>query len=253
MKIMILSLFSILTLYGSILDDWNTYHAQQSTNKKEYQKALMFYKKIKHKNDTIYYNIANLYYYLNQYENAISYYTKINSSILMHQKFHNLANCYIKLQEFEKAIEFNKTALTFKVDPKTKYNLELAKVRYSKILHKVQQAKNEQKLRAGTSIEIDEANMFNDDSFEIDESKLSQNKSSKDPKSSLGISNMENTKDSDIAVKDIETDDNNINANIQLSKYTQQKWDKKMNTNTKLHTLVIPLSKGNANDSSIPW
>jgi len=253
MKIIILNIFLIITLYGSILDDWNIYQAQQLSNKKKYQKALLYYQKIEHKNDAIYYNMANLYYYLKQYQNAIVYYNKINKSILAHKKFHNLANCYIKLQEYDKAIEFNTRALISKHDPKTKYNLELAKVRYTNILHKIQQIKKKG-IRAGTSVETDEANTF-DDNFEIEEAKLGENKPLKEIKSFLGISNLENNNDyeNDISVKDTKIDDNKIIVNIKLSEYIQQKWDKKMKTNIKLYTLVIPLFKGDANDSQIPW
>lgn len=253
MKAIFLSFVFPVILFGSILDDWYILRANNAIEKKEYEKAIIYYESIENKNDAILFNIGNLYYLSKQYQKAIEYYEKITAENLLHQKYHNLANCYINLVEYEKVIEYNTKALSYKENPKTRYNLELAEVIQAKIMLKQQkQEKNNGEFRAGSTVEIDEANMFDDDSFEIDE-KLTEARPSKDTNSTIGISNMENVQDSEITIKDIEKDDQNISSKLQLSQYTEQKWDQKMKKNTTLHTLVIPLEKGKINDSQKPW
>lgn len=253
MRAILISFIFTLSLFSSMLDDWYIFQANNAIEQKKYQKAITYYEKVENKNDTIFFNMGNLYYLSKKYQKAIEYYEKITVDNLLHQKYHNLANCYIKLLEYEKAIEYNTKALSYKENPKTRYNLELAQVIQAKIILKQQkQEKNKEKFRTGRTVEIDEANMFDDNSFEIDE-KLTEASPSKDINSTFGISNMENVEDSEITIEDIKSDDQNISSKLQLTQYTEQKWDRKMKTNTTLHTLIIPLKKGKINDSQKPW
>lgn len=253
MRVVLLSFVFTISLFSSVLDDLYIFQANNAIEQKEYQKALLYYEKIKNKNDTMLFNMGNLYYHLLQYHKAIEYYEKIIDERFLHQKYHNLANCAIKLLEYEKAIEYNQKALSYKENAKTRYNLELAKLEYSKILLKLkEQEKKNAKERAGKTVQIDEANMFDDDSFEIDE-KLTEAKPSKNIDSTIGISNMQNIQDDQIIINEIEKEDKNILSKLQLSHYTELKWNQKMQISTTLHTLIIPLEKGKIDDSQKPW
>lgn len=256
-KLFITFVFFSLTLQAALLEDIYIFKAQNAYKSKNYEKALQYYKKIKIKNDKILYNMGNIYYILKKYQKAVEYYERINSQKLQHKKYHNMADCYVKLQDYDKAVVFNKKALEFKNDERTKYNLELSIMIQTQIMKKIKQVhKKDSKTRVGKTIEVDEANFFDNDDFG-DESSLKEAKKDTYIKTNQNLSTSKDTQEGLITIKQNKQNENKpkekkLYTKLRLNSYLEQKWDKNLKK-TDIHTLLIPLEKGIINDSKKPW
>lgn len=235
-------------LYGDIKDDFYMYKANNAIENKEYKKAYKYLQKVSNKTDTIYYNMANILGEQKNYKQAIVLYEKVKDTRLQHKALHNMANSYVELLEYEKAIFLYKSSLKLHNNPQTQFNLDLAKLEYTK---KIQEEKNlkklNQKFRSGRANEgfADEL----DDNMELNvtmyESKYDENASSLS-----GVSKMDDSSNLGVKIDENISDETN-NSQSGFSNYVQDKWDNQFDI--KVHTLLIPLEKGNVNDSKKPW
>lgn len=97
--------------------------------KKDYQNSVEIYNralKSDKDNDKIRFNLANAFYRLNQYDEAIRIYETIKNKKVISKSLYNAGNAYYMKNDIEKAIDSYKKAILS--DPKNedaKYNLEL--------------------------------------------------------------------------------------------------------------------------------
>jgi len=258
MKKLIVYFAFVLSLYGGIIDDYYLLKAQSESKKSNYEQSLFLYQKIVVKTDPIDYNIGNLYYKLKKYHKALESYTKIKDQKLLHAKYHNMANCYIKLLEYDNAIEYNKKALEYKNDQKTKYNLQMSqRIQEQFLLQKKKELKkkNTAKMR-GSSLLAEKANSFDESSFKDDEIEERENQNFKQKSSLSNGTYISDSQNGNVMISgSIEENKEEVNYSsnkLKLNNYLQQKWDNKLNK-IKTYTLLIPLEKGKINDSKIPW
>ena len=111
MKIISIIILFTLTLYGNIFDDLNIKDAQKAYEEKNYVQALNLLNKVRNQNSKIHYNIGNILYKMQKYEEAIIEYKKVIDSDLLHSVIHNIANSYLMLENLDGAIEFYNKAL----------------------------------------------------------------------------------------------------------------------------------------------
>ncbi|CAM3893050.1 tetratricopeptide repeat protein [Arcobacter cloacae] len=254
MKIFLIILFLSIYLKANVfLDDFYSYQANKFYEKKEYETTLKYLEKIENKNSKIFYSMGNILYIQGKYEEAIDYYEKVKDLELKHQINHNMANSYVKLQNYEKAIEFYKKALEYKNDEKTKYNLELIKLKKEEIDKENQRSLIKETCPVksfGALVELHEDTIF--DRFNFDEDKPMYKAKIDETKENI-VSNIK----SDDMQRDIVLDekDNNIKsqkAKFELNPYFEQKWDKNIQEDS-LKTLFVPLEKGVISDNKKPW
>ncbi len=75
-----------------------------------------------------YYDLANTYYKLGRFKEAIIYYKRaFGEGVDEHNRLHNLGNSYFQIKEYKWAIIAYTYALKLKEDADTQHNLELAK------------------------------------------------------------------------------------------------------------------------------
>lgn len=252
MKILFV-IFLATFLNANIFDDFYIYKSNKSYENKDYKSSFNYLNNIKDKNDKVFYNQGNILYLQGKYEEAIDYYEKVKDLELKHQINHNIANSYVKLQNYEKAIEFYNKALEYKKDEKTKFNLELSKLKKYEIDEKNQRdlVKESCSIKSfGSLLELNENTIFDrmnfDENITLYEAKIDQNKENK----------VSNTIDDDIKRTIIIEDENNKiktkNAKFELNSYFEQKWDKNIQIDSS-NTLIVPLEKGVVHDSKKPW
>jgi tetratricopeptide (TPR) repeat protein len=247
-KIVFLILSLHLLLFGNIMDDYYIYQAQNAINNKQFTKAYKYYEQVSQKSDQVYYNMGNILSEQKNYKQAIVYYEKVKENKLHYKALHNMANSYVKLFEYEKAIEVYTKSLTLHTDPKTKYNLDLAKLEYSKKMEEEKKLKKlNQKFRSGKANEG-----FADEFDDSEELNITMYEKEYDENRSFisGLSKMDI--DINLGIKIDENDSNETNSSkTDFSNYVQNKWDNKFDI--KVHTLLIPFEKGNVDDSKKPW
>lgn len=252
MKILFV-IFLATFLNANIFDDFYIYKSNKSYENKDYKSSFNYLNNIKDKNDKVFYNQGNILYLQEKYEEAIDYYEKVKDLELKHQINHNIANSYVKLQNYEKAIEYYIKALEYKKDEKTKFNLELSKLKKYEIDKKNQRdlVKESCSIKSfGSLLELHEDTIFDrmnfDENTTLYEAKINENKENK----------VSNTIDDDIKRTIIIEDENNKiktkNAKFELNSYFEQKWDKNAQIDSS-NTLIVPLEKGVVHDSKKPW
>ena len=92
------------------------------------------------------YNLANTYYKLGRYNEAIKEYKRaFGQGVDEHSRLHNLGNSYFRIKDYKSAIIAYYYALKLKEDPQTRYNLELAKEALKKPKHQKEQSKKKKK------------------------------------------------------------------------------------------------------------
>ena len=235
-------------VYGNIKDDLYIYKANSAIENKQNAKAYKYLQKVSNKTDTIYYNMANILSEQKNYKQAIVLYEKIKDTKLQHKVLHNMANSYVELFEYEKAISYYKKSLQLHDNPQTKSNLDLANLEYTKKIQKEKKLKKlKQKFRSGRANEG-----FADDLDDNMELNVTMYESKNDGNKSLvsGISKMDDTSHLGVVIDDNISDEMN-DSKSDFSNYVQEKWDNQFDI--KVHTLLIPLEKGNVNDSKKPW
>jgi len=125
-NIFLILLFTAFS-FAKLPNNYSFYKANNLYKSGKYKEAIAIYEKIEPKDDAIYYNIANSYYRLKNYQKAIDYYKLINSQSYNAKKLYNIANAYVQQKNYLKAIIFYRQALKFSKNPKIKENLEYAK------------------------------------------------------------------------------------------------------------------------------
>ncbi len=246
-----------VALNASFFDELNLFKAQIEYKNKNYKLSLELYKKIEHKSNQIHYNMANILYKQKLYKKAILEYKNINSLELNHQKLHNIANCYIALNKLDMAIAFYKSALKFKDDKDTKFNLYLAidiQNKQIEIKKKEEADKKTQEDEMLARVEKTIDNEF-DDTSKSDEGSIRKEKKEAKRKSD-NISNIKNKQQvEDIKnnkILDINGTKEKSITKIHLSDIEEDKWNKTLKNKT-INTLLIPLeNKGIENDKQ-PW
>ena len=254
--IIIASLFSILN--ADLIDDYNTYKAQDSYVKKDLDKSIEYYKKIDNKTDEIKYNLANDLYKQKKYDEAISWYSEIASKDLLFKKYHNLGNAYAMLNKIDTAIKNYEEALKIKNDKDTKFNLDLLKKK------KKEQEKKDKKNKDKNKDKKKQNSKEKDQKDDMDEEDQKDKKTSSNPKKEQikekkdNVSNNQDkakkAKQEELKKQDAKkTKEENIN-NTDLSQLEERKWSKMLN-NKELNTLMIPLkNKGEKDEQNIkPW
>jgi Ca-activated chloride channel family protein len=258
--IIIASLFSILN--GDIIDDYNTYKAQDSYVKKDLAKSIEYYKKIDNKTDEIKYNLANDLYKQKKYDEAISWYSEIASKDLLFKKYHNLGNAYAMLNKIDTAIKNYEEALKIKNDKDTKFNLDLLKKKEQE--KKDKKNKDKQKNKDKNKDKKKQNSKDKDQKDDMDKEDQKDKKTSSNPKKDQikekkdNVSNNQDkakkAKQEELKKQDAKkTKEENIN-NTDLSQLEERKWSKMLN-NKELNTLMIPLkNKGEKDEQNIkPW
>lgn len=99
--------------------------AQQSLEEGDFKKSLEYYQKVEKPTEEIFYNMGNILYQEERYDEALEQYKKIVSKKLAFEVFYNMGNSYTKLGKKEEAIESYKKALAIKDDKDGRYNLDL--------------------------------------------------------------------------------------------------------------------------------
>ncbi len=256
MKIISIIILFTLTLYGNIFDDLNITDAQKAYEEKNYVQALNLLNKVRNQNSKIHYNIGNILYKMQKYEEAIIEYKKVIDSDLLHSANHNIANSYLMLENLDGAIEFYNKALTHDNNQRTLYNLEMTKKKKQQLSNRQIRDLNENVCeiqRKGLIEELTIDTIF--DYFKIDENM----KLYEDEQKGLTSKN-ENSR--------LTKDDNNLDIYIAKEnedlKSVRNKKEFKMNSyfekkfeNTEQlkdpKTLIVPMEKGIIDDNKKAW
>lgn len=126
----ILFLIGSLNLKAGILDFQDIKKAKELYKRGNYEAALQYFKKIadSKKSSQAFYDLANAYYKIKRYKEAIKYYNLVETpnKKLKFYTLYNLGNSYFMLKNYKKAVEFYKKALALEDDKDCRYNLELA-------------------------------------------------------------------------------------------------------------------------------
>jgi len=250
-----LALFLQNSMFASFLeDDIYLYKANRALENKEYKKVLDFYKKIKNKNDAIYFNMANIYYKLNNFSQAILLAKKIKQTKLLNKAFHLMGNAYARNFEYKKAIAYYKKSLQLNGNERIKYNFHMVQVQLQLLLENEKlREKRDQKMRKGKNFESENAQFF-DEAFDLDnfDLNMSLSEDEKEKNTSNETTLVLSKNDIQYSIKIEENNSEEFNSStMDFSNYLQQKWDNKLQL--KVHTLLIPLEKGNIDDSKKPW
>ena len=254
MKNLILILFISNYLNASFMDDYYIYNANKYLQKKEYKLSFDYYNKIEKKDDNIIYNMANILYFLKDYEEAILYYKKIKNINLSHQVNHNIANCYAKLQDYDNAILHYKKALFFKDNEKTKYNLDLSKLKKEEIENQNKKILSNKQIcpvrEIGAILELNEETIFDyiEPKEDVEMFLAKENKNKQNEISNVIDDNLQR----DIYLEEnFKKEEESKNTTFKFNPYFEQKWDNNINNSPK--TLIIPLEKGVVNDDKNSW
>ncbi len=128
----ILSFFMLggLSLQAGVLDEYRLHQAQVLQQKGHYLQALETYRKLPRKSDAERYNMANLYYRLGRFDEALALYGTVEAPSLQGRKLYNMGNCYAIKGNWQKALRFYRAALKFAPeDSDLRYNLKKAEAR----------------------------------------------------------------------------------------------------------------------------
>lgn len=256
MRTIILIFTLQIVLNATFFDQYNLFQAQVEYKNNNYKSSLEFYKKIENKTNEIHYNIGNIFYKQKRYKKAIESYKKINSINLNHKKLHNIANCYIAINKVDLAIAFYKSALKFKVDTDTKYNLSLSLDIQKKIIElkeeeeKKKREEDESLARVGKNV-IDQFEHSNKatkikSAKEKEDIKIKSNNIS-NLKSKNVVQEIKNTK-----LFDINGTKEDSQSKPNLSNLEEDKWNKTLADKT-INTLLIPLENKGIKNAQYPW
>ncbi len=130
--ILILGLFLLggLLLQAGVLDEYRLHQAQVLQQKGHYLQALKAYRKLPRKSAAERYNMANLYYRMGRFDEALALYRTVEAPTLQGRKLYNMGNCYAVKGNWQKALRFYRAALKFAPqDPDLRYNLKKAEAR----------------------------------------------------------------------------------------------------------------------------
>ena len=123
-------LLGSFSLQAGVLNDYRLHQAQVLQQEGRYLQALSAYRKLPRKSDAVRYNMANLYYRLGRYDEALALYRTVEDPSLQGRKLYNMGNCYAIKGGWQRALRFYRAALKFTPeDPDLRYNLTKARAR----------------------------------------------------------------------------------------------------------------------------
>ncbi len=132
-KFVLITVFFLLgglSLQAGVLDDYRLHQAQVLQQEGRYLRALEAYRKLPQTNDAVRYNMANLYYRLGRFDEALALYRTVEAPSLQGRRLYNMGNCYAIKGAWRKAMRFYQAALKFAPeDPDLRYNLKKAQAR----------------------------------------------------------------------------------------------------------------------------
>lgn len=236
--------------------------AQQSLEEGNFKKSFEYYQKIEKPTEEILYNMGNILYQEERYDEALEQYKKIASEKLAFEVFYNMGNSYTKLGKNKEAIESYKKALAIKDDKDGRYNLDL-------LLFKEKQEGTGQKKNKNPNNKDNEANdrrsgsimEDNNEEFKEDNGRENIVKKGKlsDPKENGNeISNLQTKRDKNER-EHIEMNKKLTIKHKRLEDKTLESEDKKwmeILDQREIETLMIPLrDKGakNGQKNNNPW
>ena len=97
---------------SGIFDWWHISQAEKSFQNKNYEKALEEFSKIEN-HDEKFFNIGNVLYRENKFDEAIKNFSKVTSSELKQKALYNIGNSYVQLNKLRKAVKSYQEALKF--------------------------------------------------------------------------------------------------------------------------------------------
>lgn len=253
-------IFAISTfLFGSPSDKYHLlmskYYENSDTNK-----TLYHYLQIKDKPNSVKLNLGNIFYKMENYNEAIVNYSQIIPPELEFEKLYNLGNCYAKLGKFDVALRLYNKANRLREDKDTKSNIKIIKkLREAK---RDEESKNSEKnkgsKKAGKSRDdIDSEPKI--DNGKINEEKQAQNTNMKNSeKNEIANSITKREDEKLLPINNDKTEKNQIKNNKKFvqnnADIEEQKWKNILNKR-EFNTLMVPLNKSGAkNDKTInPW
>ena len=124
--VVLLALFG-LSAHASVLDNYHLSQAYKSYQAKEYKACQQHLKEIENPSLESVTILANSNYKLKEYRTAIKLYKSIRSSSAKTKQnlYYNIANAYAKLNDYNKAKAYYTKALQLGDDKQSRYNLEL--------------------------------------------------------------------------------------------------------------------------------
>lgn len=256
MKIISIILFLTIALNGNIFDDMNIKNAKEAYEEKNYILALNSLNEVRNKNSRVYYNIGNILYKMQKYEEAILEYKKVVDKDLLHSANHNMANSYLMLEKLDEAIEFYNKALSHNNNQRTIYNLEMTKKKKLELSNRQIRDLNENVCeiqRKGLIEELTIDTIF--DYFKIDENmKLYEDEqkglTSKNENSRL----TKDDKQLDIYIAENKEDlkSSSNKKEFKMNSYFEKKFESSEEfQNAK--TLIVPMEKGIVDDNKKAW
>ena len=151
-ELMLLLLLSTPKIEAGIFDFIALKNAKEAYEKKDYNKSINLYEKLKKDKDSkeLYYNLANAYYKNKEYKKALKYYQEAKGMENESLRLYNKGNANFNLKDYKGAIKDYEASLKLKDDNSTKKNLKIAKELLKKEKkkeeeNKKQKAKSEEK------------------------------------------------------------------------------------------------------------
>ena len=129
-------IFGILSplLYASVTDEYHLYQAYKRYKTKEYNRSIEHLKKIDTPSLQSKMALADSYYQIKKYKKAIAIYKSVhsNSVTIKQQLYYNIANAYVKLLDYDHAKGYYAKVLQLGEDEDARYNLSLIALLSSK-------------------------------------------------------------------------------------------------------------------------
>ncbi len=127
-RLFLILITSLTLLSASLIDFKYINDYLDNYENKHYQEALNNLKALNKDTPEINYNIANIYYKMGKYKEAIKYYKRaVGKGVDEADRVYNLANCYFKQNQLDNAIFAYKIVLLHKDDKDARYNLFITK------------------------------------------------------------------------------------------------------------------------------
>jgi len=134
MRQIVVALFLFGFLWGGLFDFLVLDKIKKSYEDKNYADTIKYLYDLDKEDAITNYDLANAYYKLKEYKNALKYYKRaLGEGVDEANRLYNIGNTYFKLKEYQKAIIAYKKSLELRRDGATLSNLKLAEY---KLKHK---------------------------------------------------------------------------------------------------------------------
>ncbi|WP_201353334.1 tetratricopeptide repeat protein [Hydrogenimonas urashimensis] len=255
--------------YAGALDFLTPTRAKDAYEKGEFDKAAKLYKELAKKgSDEATFNAADALYKAGKYEEALSFFKKVNKESLQFEKLHNMGNCYAHLGKIDEGIRAYEEALKIKEDKETRFNLELLK--------KIKEKKKRQKKRERNENQETDGKNSRKQNQSAGNQKKSEKSKQNDQKSQSGKREQMKQKSETAETKRDENEKLNAGEDkkrepeaqkggkIQkpeakreepISEMELRKWNKVLNQRG-IHTLMLPMptkKSERSEDETTPW